>query len=171
MYDIAHERYLEALSISREIGDKYIESSALHLAGEISMQRGEYKEAFDYFKLAYQVWDEIENPSGKLWTLSWWALLELKQGDARSAKAKVSELELLLNDTEPFSENTIVIFWNLSRVYKGLDQIVKAEEYLKKAEIQVAKDVEKLRGKKDKDSFLSKVRVNREVVEAAKLLK
>ena len=170
MYDIAYETYLEALSISREIGDKYIESSALHSAGEISMQRADYKEASNYLKLAYQVWDEIENPSGKLWTLSWWALLELKQGDAKSAEAKVSETELLLEDTEPFSENTIIIFWNLSQVYKGLGQTVKAEEYLKKADMQLSKDVEKLRNKKDKDSFLSNVRENRMVAEAAKLL-
>ena len=170
MYDMAYEKYFEAISISREIGDKYIESSALQSAGEISMQRADYEKASDYFKLAYQVWDEIEIPQGKLWTLSWWALLELNQGDAKSAETKIAEAELLLEDTEPFSENTIIIFWNLSQVYKDLGQTLKAEEYLKKAEIQLSEDVEKLRGKKDKESFLSNVRENREVVEAAKLL-
>ena len=71
----------------------------------------------------------------------------------------------LLSDNEIVDIDVPVVNWNMYQVYSELNDGKKARGYLEVAYNEVTKQSENIQSQKDKESFLTKVRLNREIVE------
>ena len=71
----------------------------------------------------------------------------------------------LLSDNEIVEADIHVVNWNLYQVYTEQNNGRKAKEHLKVAYDEVIKQADKIQSSKDRKSFLTKVRLNREIVE------
>ncbi len=167
------EEYLKALhygnrrlAIYREEGNKAGQGVVLHALGEIRFLMGDYLEASEYFEKASEIWTDIGDEKQNLWTLSWWSISQLKLGNLEAAKTKAQQTEKIMEETKPHANDVIIVNWNLSQVYAGLGEQEKSEKFLELAHDAVIKKANEFVDSKARETFLNKIRENREVVAA-----
>jgi TolB-like protein/class 3 adenylate cyclase len=165
-YEKALEYLLHGLNIQQRIGDKSGEGISHHLMGELLILMGDYSQSSAHFDSASKIWVEIDNAKQNLWTLSWWAISEVKSGNIKKAKSKTQQVEILLKSNDPYESDFIIVNWNISQVYSALGENKKAVKHLENAYNEIIDRANKIKELKDRESFLTNIRENREVVAA-----
>ena len=107
------------------------------------------------------IWRELENKPQETWTLSWLILSELKSGN-HNQQDNLNVISKLLSDNEIAEADIPVVNWNLYQAYAELNDGKKGRGYLEVAYDVVIKQADK---SEDRESFLTNVRLNREIVE------
>ncbi|MBC8403040.1 MAG: hypothetical protein ISR95_03760 [Candidatus Marinimicrobia bacterium] len=170
-YKKAIEYFLHGLEIQQRTGDKSGEGISYHMIGESLLLLGDYSQSSSNFELANKIWLNIDNPRQNLWTLSWWAISELKSGNIKSAMDKAQKTEILLKTYDPYESDFIIVNWNISQVYSALKDNNKAVEYLENAYNEIMDRANNIKELKNRESFLTSVRENCEVIAAWEELK
>lgn len=165
-YKKALEYWLHGLNVQQRIGDKSGEGISHHMMGEAFLLIGNYSQSSAHFDLASKIWVEIDNAKQNLWTLTWWAISELKLGNIEKAKSKTQEVEIFLKSNDPYESDVIIVNWNLSQAYSALGDNKKAVKYLRTAYYEVVDHANNIKKLTDRESFLTNVRENREVIAA-----
>lgn len=165
-YDRSLAFYDQALGIKRDVGDFQGAGIVLHMMGQANFLLNRFDEALRRFEEAAAVWDELDDGKGRVWTLSWWALADLKSGHRESARKKTDRLEQALRFTEPGEGEVIAVNWNLFQLYSAFGEEFRAGRFLDAAYNEVMARAAKVVDERDRDVFLNRVRENRVVVEA-----
>ena len=110
------------------------------------------------------IWRELENKPQETWTLSWLILSELKSGNLNQHD-NLNAISKLLSNNKIAGANICVVNWNMYQVYIELNDGNIARGHLEVAYNEVIKTAGKIQSSKDKESFLTNVRPNREIVE------
>ena len=164
--DQALEYYQQSLSFARYMGDRYIEGVSSTKVGELMVEKEEYAQSIQHFASGCKIWKEPQNLSHYVWTLSWWSLSELKFGNVEGALNKAVEVETIMAETQPYEDYVITVNWNLSQVYTGLGEPVKAEAYLQTAYEEVMSRAGRFKDSNDRKAFLNNISENHDVISA-----
>ena len=165
-YEKALEYYEQSLEIRRERRNKRGEGFSLTRMGVASLLGGKYPQSSTYFNSASKIWNELDDASRNLWTMSWWALAELRLNNTEAAKAKAAEVEEIMDSTDPYDADIVIVNWNLSQVYSALENSEKGKQYLEVAYKRVLSNADRLKDREARERFLANVRENREVIAA-----
>lgn len=165
-YEKALEYYEQSLEIRRERGNKRGEGFSLTRMGVASLLGGKYPQSSTYFDSASKIWNELDDASRNLWTMSWWALADLKFGNTEVAKVKADEVEEIMDSTDPYGEDIVIVNWNLSQVYSALGDSEKGKQYLEAAYKQLLNMADRREDQEARELFLTNIRENREVIAA-----
>jgi len=164
--DKALEYYQEALEIAQSIGDTYLEGISWTKLGELMARRGEYAQSSQYFNSGCNIWRDLDDLSHHVWTLSWWALSEIRAGNIEEGSRKAGQVETMLAEILPYEEYVITVDWNLSQTYVELGDTAKAKIYVQKAYTEVMSRAERFTDQKDRNAFLNNIIENRNVISA-----
>jgi len=164
--DKALEYYQQALEITQSIGNTYLEGISWTKLGELMVRKGKYAQSFQYFNSGCIIWRYLDYPSHHVWTLSWWALSELRAGNIEEGSRKAGQVETMLAEIQPYEEYVITVDWNLSQTYVELGDTAKAKIYMQKAYTEVMSRAERFTDQKDRNAFLTNIIENRDVISA-----
>jgi predicted ATPase/class 3 adenylate cyclase len=90
-YEVARERFEEALQLRREIGDQSGIGTVLNALGNMTAVQGDLASAKSFFEEGLLILREIGDKSGLLTTLSHLAYLAQTEGDLQPARSLVQE--------------------------------------------------------------------------------
>ncbi len=153
----------KSIDISRTIGNKSMEGYNLLSYGKLLYQVKEYNASLDSLKNSIIVLKQVQDKDNLMWAYSFLTLLEAVMKKSGEAEIDISSLEDMFKEIQK-PENFIEICWNLSEAYSELGNTAKAKEYLDKAYNEVILRSEKISDNAMKQSFLTNVKLNREVV-------
>ena len=162
-YTKAMENCNKSFAITQSIGDRSGDGYNYVLFGQISYSKQDFSKATDYFKKAEATFTQTDEKQNVMWANSWRSLSEIKLGNRNDANTSIKKVEELFKAI-PHPENIIEICWNLSQTYTLLSNTDKASEYLRKANDEVQSSATKISDTEMKQSFLSKVKVNKEII-------
>lgn len=162
-YSKALEYYTQSLGIVQELGDQDGQGYALWGIGVVYHKQVSYDKAAEFLKKAETLFAHIDEKPGRISTLSWLALTEAKNKNPKNAQAYVDSIELLLTAV-PTPEDYIGISWNLHEVYSLFGNQETASEYLERAYKEVMLRAERISDGAMRRSYLTYVKLNREVV-------
>ena len=164
-YTKALELCVNQLAHARTNGDWFMEGYTLSLIGQIYFEKQEFLRAYDSLKHATKILEQIdERPDDGLH--SWLALVAMKLGNRNNATEELKKVEELFKDIPESGDYSVC--WNLSQTYSDLGNTAKAKEYLDKAYNEVISCSEKISDNAMKQSYLTNVKLNREIVAAWK---
>jgi len=158
-YLMATTHYKKLLEI--DLGD-YNRAITLLSLGQTTFFMGKYEEASEHFESSIAIWKKLENKKRNLSTNSWLSLTQLRLGNLERANTIVKQTEAMMKNAEPHS--FIISNWNLSQVYSGLGEEEKSQKFLELAHDAVIKKANDFVDSKARETFLNKIRTNREVV-------
>ncbi len=164
-YEDALELYKRALTIFEQIGDRSGEAFCNIYLGETYYKLEDYHLAAKHFGRSKSINEEIEASVDILTPLSFLALCEGKLGNMGSA---LELIQILVSQFKMVDTNAIYpqTLWNTSQVYDLVGNQEKAALYLADAYASVISQAEKLQSSEARESFLTKVRENREIIRA-----
>ncbi|NQT62832.1 MAG: tetratricopeptide repeat protein [Candidatus Marinimicrobia bacterium] len=152
-----------ALPISESIGDSYNSHLAHQIMGEIMLGMNEYEKAIFHFKAACNTWNEQDDPSYYLESLSYCALAESKSGKLDSLSLIIDKIEILIKETELSQESVIQLNWNLYQIFSEINDVNKAYSYLEGAFTAINNLAARFIDPEQKEKFIASNRINREI--------
>ncbi|MEE9464154.1 MAG: tetratricopeptide repeat protein [Candidatus Neomarinimicrobiota bacterium] len=166
-YDDALECYISALTLSQQLGDQAGEASCLNHLGDTYYRLEDYTLAAEHFGRSKNIYEEIKAGADILEPLSYLALCKAKLGDMGAASELVQLLVSKFNTVEVDAINPLTL-WNTSQVYDLVGHQEEAARYLADGYTSVNSQAEKLQSTEARESFLTKVTENREIISAWK---
>lgn len=131
--DKALEYGQQGLEKSNAIQDTYNGYFAHQLLGEVRLETGEYGVAISHFRNACEVWNEADDSSYYLMSLSFCALAKMYAEKLDSARMAMDQLEAQMINSDLSPDSEIVVYWNQYQVSVGLGDAGKAESQLEAA--------------------------------------
>ena len=107
----------------------------------------------------------MDMKTSRMYALSWLAFAEAKVENRKIAHAHIDSLEELFK-VVPKPDQYIRISWNLYQVTSLLGNQEKASQYLERAYKEVIACAGKISDKAMRQSYLTNVKTNRDVVDA-----
>jgi len=170
--------YEQSLEIRRELGDRDGDGESMFAFGELYLKIDELEESIKHLQQAIDIFREIGAKQNIPEAQTVLALAMIKKGnDPQEALSHGVEAEKGLSFVE---EGKIGTLWSLALVYRELGNVkslniegltiedceIKYGYFLKKAYEELMEQAQKIQSKKYRESFLTNVRENREVVAA-----
>lgn len=157
--------YTKDLKICQELGDRAGEGITLNSIGSVYHKQGTYSKALEFLKRSRNILSQIDEKAEMMSTLSWLAFAEIKTGNRKNAQENVTKVEEIFKSVLKPLEY-LEINWNLHQVYALLDNPQKATFYLEQAHKEVISRAEKISDKAMRQSYLTNVKTNREIIKA-----
>jgi class 3 adenylate cyclase/tetratricopeptide (TPR) repeat protein len=165
-YETAEQYYQKALAVAQSIHDSYIEGISLTRLGELMVKSENYAESIQHFQTGCDIWRNLNLASYDVWTQSWWALAEYKDGNIKEALERATRIDTILSKTDAYEEYEIITDWNLYQLFAGAGEQTKAEAYLKLAYEEIMDHSERFDSQAEKSAFLNTIAENRDVIAA-----
>ncbi|NQV16820.1 tetratricopeptide repeat protein [bacterium] len=168
--DEALEYCQSALTKSEGIKDPHISYLAHQIIGEIMIQKKDYNKAVIHFKAACAMWNELDDPSYYIESLSFFALAELKSGNLNSVNNSLNKIEKMMKETELNQDSAIHLYWNLYQIFSDINDDDKARTYIQEAYKEVNGWTDKFTDPVQRNRFIASNKPIREIIDSYKHL-
>lgn len=163
-YDQAEAALQKSLELRRQSGDRRGASYSLHGLGLVALQRGQYPQAEKHLQQAHQARRDLGLKAEVIADLSYLGQVYLRQ-DRLEEALQSSEQAIALLAQNPHGEEVQGIYLNHYRVLEKLGDPA-AGEFLEKARGVMNTQAERISSPEMRQTFLERVRVNREILNA-----
>jgi DNA-binding SARP family transcriptional activator/tetratricopeptide (TPR) repeat protein len=128
---------LRALSLTRQIENRFLESFALSSLGAVERKLGNLPAALEYLLAAREICDSSNTLVENIGLLGDLALSYLASGDLLSASRTADEMESIYPQAEAGASDSQRILWGIAQVRRAAGQHEIAADFLKQAYQQV----------------------------------
>lgn len=155
----------QALEIRRQIEERRGQGYCLYILGHCCRDQGDFRQALEHYKAARALFAELGLKAEYLLTLSAEGVAHLSLKELDEALARSSEALGLLEGGQKCATPQEVYF-NHVQVLAAQGQETRARAYLQQAYKAVMERAEKIREPHHRESFLTNVSVNRQIIQA-----
>jgi tetratricopeptide (TPR) repeat protein len=164
-YDTANIYFQRGLNMAKSSGDEWVDTSIILAIGKAHLDRHQYQAAIDSLVIAEKFVDRMNQTENQILFLSWLGYAELELGRTSDAQSHVAQIEKL-SEKRQIKPTLIEVCWTLHRIYAKLGNDAKAVHYLHLAYEELDRRAKNIQESNLRQSYLSKVKDNREIVAA-----
>jgi len=168
------EEYLKALDyhdrslkLTHEIGDRGSEPIRFQSIGLCYLRKGDLQKAKENLIKSINQFAELNDTVGQITSTSYLGVVCARLSEKGEARILVNQIEQLLKSGVQISE-PIIVNWNISQIYTFLGNYELAKKHLEKAYFEIISRSEKIMDPSLRDSYISKVKTHREIIQTWK---
>jgi tetratricopeptide (TPR) repeat protein len=164
-YDTANIYFQRGLNMAKSSGDEWVDTSIILAIGKAHLGRHQYQAAIDSLVIAEKYFDRVNQTEYQMLVLSWLGYAELELGRTSDAQSIIAQIEKLYENRQNKTVS-IELCWALHRIYTKLGNDANAVHYLQLAYEELDRRAKNIQESNLRQSYLSKVKDNREIVAA-----
>ncbi|MBI1805757.1 MAG: tetratricopeptide repeat protein [Ignavibacteria bacterium] len=168
-HDRAREYHAKSVGIAKEIGDQGSEAYRVQSLGTCYVLLNDLPKAMESFAESERMFLGIEDTISAVASSSWLLLATVQSGKILEAQSTINNLDTLLRHYSHLDE-PITVYWNMAQIHTSLGNLNVARTYLEQSYSEIISRANKIPDETLRTSYLSNVRVNRDVLNGRKRL-